>query len=209
MIDVLIADDHPIVRHGLKDLLETAGDIRVVGQATSGWQLLDMVSTVQANVLVLDLIMPGPDPAELIRQVCAAQPSLAILVLSMQTQPQTVTRMLRAGAMGFIAKDGDARHVEPAIRRIAAGEPFLDPDIAQRIVLGGSLGRASAVEPTLSEREEQVLMALARGVPAKRLAYELGISPKTVSAHKARLLRKLRLATTTDLLRYALERQIV
>lgn len=209
MIRLLMADDHGIVREGLKRFFDTVEDIAVVGEAANGEQALAAVEAGGLDVLLLDMSMPGIGGVELIRRVRVAAPQLSILVLSMHHEPQIVKRALKAGANGYISKDtNDPRRLLAAIRQVAAGGRFLDPEMAERLAFD-----IDDVPPplhnVLSERELQIFKLLALGLTVSEIAEQLFISGKTVSTHKARVMEKMNMKSTAQLVRYALSHSLL
>jgi DNA-binding NarL/FixJ family response regulator len=204
-IKVLIADDHGIVRSGLRRILATGNGIQVVGEAANGDETLALVEREPANVLLLDMSMPGPCGVELIQRVNRLAPRLPVLVLSMHNEGPIVSRALKAGAAGYVAKDSDPEVLISAVRRVASGGRYIDAALVDSVVF-----HPEPVErhQQLSPRELQVLEGIVVGKPLGDIADELQLSPKTVSTHKMRLMQKLGVSTTADLLKYALRHGI-
>ncbi len=203
MIRVLLADDHSIVRSGLVQLLSAYGDISVVGEAARPEQVLAMAHAGGIDLLVLDLNMPGPSGVPLIERLRQQCPELPIVVLSMLNDGQIVSRALRAGAAGYVAKDSGIAVLREAIVRAAAGGRFIDPLLVDGVVFErGSLG--PALHETLSARERQVLTMIVEGLRLGEIADRLHVSAKTISTHKMRLMQKLNVETNADLLRYSI-----
>jgi len=202
MIRVLIADDHAIVRGGLRQLFEMAPNIQVAGEATTGAEALACLSCTPVDLVLLDLNMPGLSGADLITQVLAVHSDVPILVFSMDNEPLVAARMLKAGARGYITKDCEPETLLTAVRKVAAHENYICPEIASQMAFAG-VERRSA-HSRLSEREMTVLRRLAQGLCVKEIGAQLHISGKTVSTHKARLMEKLGTPTMADLMRYAI-----
>ncbi|MEW6704458.1 MAG: response regulator transcription factor [Pseudomonadota bacterium] len=200
---VLIADDHAIVRGGLRRILATADDLAVVGEAASGAEALSLLAAGQADLLLLDLAMPGMNGVDLIRRVLQERPGLPILVLSMHNESQIVTSALRAGAAGYVTKDSDPEVLLAAVRKVASGGRYIDPSLVDSVVFHGA-NRETGPHEQLSARELQVLERIVAGLSLGSIADELRLSPKTVSTHKMRLMHKLGVATNAELLKYAL-----
>lgn len=209
MIRVLLADDHTIVRAGLKEILADTGDITVAAEATNGQEVMAQVRGQDFDVAVLDMSMPGRSGIELIKQVKDEKPRLPILILSMHSEEQYAVRALKAGASGYLTKDAAADQLVAAIRRIAAGGAYVSPETAERLALDAGSRPEAAPHTLLSDREFQVFLMIARGVSVSEIARSLSLSVKTVSTHKTRILEKMGLANQAELIRYALEHQLL
>jgi DNA-binding NarL/FixJ family response regulator len=205
MIRVLLADDHAIVREGLKEILADTGDIVVAAEAADAEETIERVRGQPFDVAVLDLSMPGRSGIELVRRVKSERPELRVLVLTMHSERQYAVRAIRAGASGYLTKESAADELVAAIRRIAAGGAYVSPETAEQLVLAAGMPPEAAPHAALSDREFQIFQMIARGVAVSAIARELSLSVKTVSTHKARILQKLGLANQAELIRYALE----
>lgn len=208
MIRVVIADDHQILREGLRQLLEAAGDIEVVGEAGDGAETLARVRSDAFDVLVLDLSMPGRSGMDLIRQVAEERPRLRVLVLSMHEEHQYAVRAIRAGAAGYLTKETASSDLVAAIRKVAAGGAYVTPSVAEHLALDAMPGARAASHETLSDREFEVFRLLVAGETVSAIAARLCLSAKTISTHKARLMEKLGVASTADLVRYAMRHRL-
>lgn len=208
MIRIFIADDHAIVREGLKQLFGLS-DLALAGEASSGAQLLESLRQIPADLLLLDMTMPGINGVELIERVRAQAPQLPILVLSMHNEPQIARRALAAGAAGYCTKDSDPEVLLAAMRKVASGGRFIDPGLAE--VMAFDTGKHEQYRPVelLSEREYQILRLLVQGRSVNEVAAELIISNKTVSTHKARLMQKLNLQNNAELIRFGVEQHLI
>ena len=210
MIRVYVADDHPIVREGLKRLLAEHREMDLVGEASTGDEALAKLGeTTSADVLLLDVSMPGPGVLEIIRRLREQQPSLRILVLSVHSEDRYAIRTLRAGASGYLMKDRTPEELAGAIRKVYRGGRYVSETLAERLALDLVDDYSERPHERLSNREYQVLTGLAVGRSSKEIAARLRVSPKTVATYRARLLEKLDLKTTADLIRYALEHDLV
>lgn len=209
MIRLLLADDHAIVRKGLKQLFQLAPDIQIVDEAIDGSEVMDKLRHQDIHVLVLDITMPGISGVDLINRIRAHGDKPYILVLSMHNELQIARRALKAGANGYLTKDSDPETLLAAIRRIAAGGRFLDPVLAQQMAFEDNKTGQQAQHEQLSDREFHILRMLAQGMSVNEIADALIISNKTVSTHKARLMRKMDFRTNADLVRYALEHDLL
>lgn len=208
MIRILIADDHAIVRGGLKQIIATSADLTVVAEATRGPEVLDKLRDGDYDLLLLDMNMPGISGIDLIRRLKAARPALPILVLSMHNEGQVVSRALRAGAAGYVTKDSEPEILLAAIRKVAGGGRFIDPALVDVMVFDVAGADAPPGE-ILSDREFEVLQLIARGSSLNDIGATLNISAKTISTHKMRLMEKLGLDNNADLVRYAIRHGLV
>ena len=204
MIRIVIADDHAIVRAGLKRIVDSADDLQVVGEAADGTEVVERVREIDFDVLVLDLSMPGRSGMELIRLVKAQQPRLRILVLSMHQELQYAVRAIKSGASGYLTKESAPAQLVLALRKIAGGGAYISAEVAEQLALGAMPGAQADVHESLSDREMQVFRSLAAGVSVTDIASRLNLSVKTVSSHKANLMQKMSLANQSELVRYAI-----
>ena len=209
MIRVLLADDHAIVRAGLREILEATGDISVTGEAGNGHDALARVREQSYDVAVLDMSMPGRSGIELIRQLKSEQPKLRILVLSMHSEAQYAVRALKAGASGYLTKDGAAEQLVAAIRRIAAGGAFVSAETAERLAMQVNHPTEAPPHTQLSDREFQVFQLLVAGRSVTAIADELSLSVKTVSTHKTHIMEKMNLSNQVELIRYAMRHKLI
>lgn len=209
MIKVLIADDHPVVRRGLKNILKEASDIEVAGEAGDGLEVLEKVRGEEYDVLVLDLTMPKLDGLETIGRLKSEQPDLGILVLSMNPEEVFGMRALRLGASGYLSKDSAPEQLITAIRRIAAGKVYVSEGLAESLALNVSKGSPKMPHETLSDREYQIMLMLARGRSLKEIAAELSLSVKTVSTHRTHILEKLNMENNAQIVTYALHNKLL
>lgn len=203
MIRVLIADDHTVVRSGLRQIVATAADMAVAGEAGNGSEVLAAVRGGGCDVVLMDMTMPGVCGVDLIRRVRSERPDLPVLVLSMHNEAQVVSRALRAGAAGYLTKDCETDVLIAAIRKVAGGGRFLDPTLVEAVVFVGS-GSEAPPHEALSDREFQVLQLVAAGLSLADIGERLNISAKTVSTHKQRLMEKLGIDNNAELVRYAI-----
>ena len=209
MIRLVIAEDHAIVRSGLQRIFAAEPDLRVVGEAEDGGQVLECFRRLEFDLLLLDLNMPGPSGADLIARLHDQYPRTAILVLSMHDSVQVAMKAIKAGARGYITKDSDPDMLLTAIRKVASGGKFMSPELAEKMLFDASPGEGDATSSALSEREMEVFSRLVRGISVNDIAEELHISNKTVSTHKVRLMGKLHISTTADLILYAVKQGLL
>jgi DNA-binding NarL/FixJ family response regulator len=210
MTRVVIADDHAIVREGLRRILSGQPDIEVAGEATNGHEVMDRVRAGGFDLLLLDLSMPGKSGIELIKQVKDEKPKLPVLILTMHEEDQYALRAIRAGASGYLTKESAPEQLVAAIRKIASGRLFISPNVAEQLALD-VMPRADGDQPShkqLSDREYEVFRMLVEGKSVSDIAARLHLSVKTVSTHKMRVLEKLGLPSIADLVRYAMEHHL-
>jgi DNA-binding NarL/FixJ family response regulator len=205
VIRIVLADDHAIVREGLKRIVGEVPDLQVVGEAADGTQVMQRVRELEFDVLVLDLSMPGRSGMELIKLVKAEKPKLRILVLSMHQETQYAVRAIKSGASGYLTKESAPAQLEQAIRKIAGGGAYISAEVAEQLALGAMPGGEAAPHEALSDREFQVFKLLVAGVSVTDIGNQLHLSVKTVSTHKANLMQKLGLANQSELIRYAIK----
>jgi len=208
MIRLIIADDHPIVREGLRRIIDDCPDIQVVGEANDGDTLREQLPRLEADVLVLDISMPGPPFLELMAQLRSEWPTLKVLIVSAHPEDQYATRALRAGAVGYLTKDQSTDELAEAIRRVFRGGRYITARLAERLAFDLDPEHRAPLHARLSDREFQVLVMLSAGNSLKEIAGELGVSAKTVSTYRTRVLSKLDLRTNADLVRYAIEHDL-
>ncbi|MDO8294227.1 MAG: response regulator transcription factor [Gallionella sp.] len=209
MIRILIADDHAIVRGGLKQLLSGQSDFIVAGEAANGLEALKQIREQPFDVALMDMSMPGRSGIELIKLIKAEKPRLAIMVLSMHKEEQYAVRALKAGALGYLTKESAPDQLVAAIRKVASGGAFISSGVAERLAL--ELGGNHEADPhtLLSDREYQIFRMIVLGMPIGVIAGELSLSVKTVSTHKTRILQKMRMASSAELIHYAIRHQLV
>jgi DNA-binding NarL/FixJ family response regulator len=209
-VRVALIDDHPIVRQGLRNLLQTEPSLTVVGEADDGIAGVELVLRARPDVLIVDLMMPGLNGLDLIRQVLKSQPKLRILVLSMQSADSYVVEGLDCGAAGYVLKETGPSEIIHAIRAVVAGERYLSPKLSERL-LNASSGKRKITDPyeTLTPREREILHLVIEGNTSPQIAKRLVLSPRTVELHRSRIMKKLDLHNQTDIFRYALERGLL
>ena len=208
-IEVLVADDHAIIRDGLRKILADTGDMTVAGEAANGNAALEKVRERDWGLVVLDMSMPGRSGLELIKLMKAERPRLPILVFSMHQEEQFAVRAIRAGASGYLSKEGDSDMLLPAMRRVAAGGAFVSDKVAQLLATDISKGGDCPAHTLLSDREFGIFSRIVRGASLTEIADELCLSIKTVSTHKSHILAKMNLAGQVDLVRYAIEHNLL
>ncbi len=209
---IVLADDHAIVRQGLRAVLEATSEFAVVGEVADGLQVPEVVERLRPNVLVLDLMMPGLNGLEITRQVGKRCPQTRVVILSMHADESYVLEALRNGAMGYVLKDASTTEVAQAVREAAAGRRYLGQPLSARAIEAyAEKAQAAPLDlyETLTTREREILQLAAEGFSSTEMAARLGISPRTADTHRANIMRKLGLQGQTDLVRYALRRGIL
>jgi len=211
-ITVVLADDHHVVRQGLRALLETQGDFGVIGEEADGLKVVDMVERLRPNVLVLDVQMPGLNGLEITRRIAQRTLNTRVVILSMHANETYVLEALRHGAAGYVLKDADPAEVVEAVREVSAGRRYLSRGLSDRAIDAyAEKAKTTATDAyeTLTSREREVLQLAAESSSTAEIAARLSISPRTVETHRENLMRKLGLQSQTDLIRYALRRGIL
>lgn len=209
MINVFIADDHSIVREGVRSMVSSAPDMKVVGEAADGDQALRGVLGLQPTVFLMDMSMPGCSGLQLIEKVRRCAPKTRILVLSMHQEDLYATRTIRAGAQGFITKSRPPSELLDALREVASGQIYVTRELAQKLAREALTGENNEQPHTrLSKREYEIFLDLVNGVTVSQIASKLNVSSKTVSTHKARLMEKLAVESLSELVRYAVSHEL-
>ncbi|MCF8155850.1 MAG: response regulator transcription factor [Rhodoferax sp.] len=208
MIRLFIADDHAIVRSGLKQIFAMAPDLCVIAEAASGSEVIDGLRIHEPDLLLLDMNMSGLSGPDLIARVRAQRPVLPILVLSMHNETQLATRALRAGANGYVTKDCEPEVLLAGIRKVASGGKFIAPEMAEKMAFDASSPTDGPRHTRLSDRELEVFRLLVTGLSVNEIAEKICISNKTVSTHKVRLMEKLQINSVAELVMYAVEHNL-
>lgn len=209
MIRILIADDHTILRDGLKQILSECRDMVVAGEADNGLEALKKVREEEWDVVVLDMSMPGKSGIELVKQIKSERPKLPILILSMHKEDQYAVRTLKAGASGYLCKDSASAQLVSAIRKVANGGIFISPDVAEKLAHGLRPMSDAPPHTLLSDREYQVFMMLVQGKGLTEIAADLNLSVKTVSTHKTRIQEKMNAENLSVLIKYAIKHDLL
>ncbi|HEY8048464.1 response regulator transcription factor [Ramlibacter sp. PS4R-6] len=209
MVKVAIVDDHAIVRAGLKQFLSEMVDLRVVGEAASGREAIDLVRNTEIDVLIMDLSMPGQSGIDALAMIRAKAPDIGILILSGYPEEQYAVNLIRQGASGYLNKECEPMEIVNAIRTIALGRRYISPSVAELIAQQLNRKEGAAAHELLSEREFQVFLKLAKGETAGEIAQALSLSVKTVSTYRTRLMEKMGLQSNSDLTYYALKNKLI
>lgn len=209
MIKVLIADDHPIVRQGLRQILLGVPDMEVAGEAVNGQEALDQVRAGGWDVLVLDITMPDRSGFDILKELKYEQPHLPVLVLSIHSEEQLAVRVLKAGASGYLTKENAPAELIKAIRKVVGGGKYISSSLAETLVTGLDATFDRPRHKELSDREFQVMQMMASGKTLAEIAETLSLSAKTVSTYRTRLLEKMNLKTNAEIIRYAIENGLI
>ena len=209
MISVMIADDHAIVRQGLKHILSETDDIKVTGEAETGFQAVKIARQQDFDVMLLDISLPDRNGIEILKQVKKDRPNLAVLMLSMHNEHEFAIRALKAGASGYLNKQSAPAQLVVAIRQVAMGDKYVSSVVAQELANIVNSDLDKPLYATLSDREYQTLCFIAAGKTLSEISVEMFLSPKTVSVYRARLLEKLKLTNNSELIRYAIKNKLV
>ncbi len=202
MIRVLIADDHPVVRAGLKAMLESHNDMAIVGEAKDAQEAVQLASTLEWDVAVIDFSMPGASGVEVVQTIKRSEPDRPILMLSMYPESAHATQVFRAGASGYLNKDSAEEELAGAIRKVVRGGKYVSPAFAETLAEELSRGDDRTPHEALSGRELRVMLLLGEGKQINEIGDELSISPSTVSTYRARILKKLQMSSNADIVRY-------
>lgn len=209
MIKVLIADDHAVVRQGLRQILTETADMTMAGEAANGLEALDRARAGEYDVLVLDLTMPGRSGFDILKELRAEKSKLPVLILSMHAEEQFAVRLLKAGASGYLNKESAPDELVKAIRKVVSGGRYVSPALAEKLAFEMDSDSDGLLHDSLSDREFQVLRMMAAGQTVKEIATELALSVKTISTYRARILEKMNLRTNAELIHYAIQNQLV
>ena len=209
MIKIFIADDHAIVREGLKQIVAETTDMAVTDEADTGHEVLEKVSENDYDVLVLDITMPGLNGLDALKQLRSQRPDLPVLVLSIHPEEQYAVRVLRAGASGYLTKESAPDELISAIRKVSMGGKYVTPSLAEKLASDLVADGKKPLHETLSDREYQVLCMIASGKTVTKIAEELFLSEKTISTYRSRILEKMKMKTNAELIHYAIKHGLV
>jgi DNA-binding NarL/FixJ family response regulator len=209
MLRILIADDHAIVRQGLKQIVTETQDMVVAGEASNGQELLDKIKEDDYDVVVLDITMPVRNGMDVLRQLRNERPRLPVLILSIHSEEQYASRALRAGASGYLTKESAPDELVVAIRKVSTGGKYVSSSLAEKLACELEIGREQAPHETLSDREYQVMCMIASGKTVMEIAQELLLSEKTISTYRSRILEKMQMKNNAEVTYYAIKNQLV
>ena len=209
MIKLIIADDHPIVREGLKQIIADSPHFTVSDEASDGPELLDKVRNEDFDVIILDLKMPGMDGLDVLKQLKIEKPRIPVIILTVHPEAQYALRILRAGASGYLTKESVSDELITAIRKVHRGGKYISPSLAEKIAFALDTDSEKILHETLSDREYQVMYMIASGKTVTEIAEELNLSVKTISTYRARILEKMNMKTNAELTRYAFQNNLI
>ena len=207
-IKIIIADDHPLFRRGLKNAFSETPDIEVVDEAESGEELLEKVQGMDLNLAILDISLPGRGGLEVLKQLRDERPKLPVLILTVLPEEHYAVRFFKAGASGFVTKESSTDQIYAAVRKVADGGKYASPEITEKLAFDFSKSDRPAHE-TLSDREHQVFIMLAKGQSPTEIGKELSLSVKTISTHRSRILDKMQMKKNAELIHYAISQQLL
>jgi DNA-binding NarL/FixJ family response regulator len=209
MINILIVDDHSIVRAGLKQIISEIPDMTVVDEASNGSEVIEKVRMNDYSVVVLDISMPGKSGLEALKEIKSERPGLPVLMLSMYPEDQYAIRVLRSGAAGYLTKESAPAELVTAIRTVATGKKYISPSVAERLVCNLDFDGKKELHELLSDREFQVLCMIASGKAVSDIANELSLSVKTISTYRSRILEKMKFKNNAELTTYAIQNHLI
>jgi DNA-binding NarL/FixJ family response regulator len=209
MIEILIADDHAIVREGLKQIVADTSDMIVIDEASDGHEVLALLSKNNYDVVVLDMAMPGLTGLDILKQIKRETPKLPVLILSVHPEEQYAVRALKAGASGYLTKESAPDELITAIRKVSMGGKYITSFLAEKLAFELEVDTEKPPHKTLSDREFQVMCMIAKGRTIKNIAEELYLSPKTVSTYRSRILEKMKMKSNEELTHYAINNHLI
>ncbi|MCI0485120.1 MAG: response regulator transcription factor [Blastocatellia bacterium] len=209
MIRIIIADDHPIIRQGLKQILAAESDMVLVGEAGNAREVFELTRKQHYDIIVLDITLPGRSGIEVLKDLKSERPKTPVLVLSMHPEDQYAVRVLKAGAAGYMTKETAPEELAKAIRKIIRGGKYVSESLAEKLAFDLETDTARPPHETLSDREYEVMRMIASGKTVKQVAEELCLSVKTISTYRTRILEKMRMKSNAELVRYAVQNRLV
>jgi DNA-binding NarL/FixJ family response regulator len=209
MTNIIIVDDHPIVRQGLKQVLSEEPDMAMFGEAQNSQEVLELIRKQDWDIVVLDISMPGRGGLDVLKEIKHEQPKLPVLILSIHPEDQYAVRALRAGASGYLTKESAPEELVRAIRKILRGGKYVSSTLAEKMAFNLDMEAEKPLHETLSDREYQVLLMIASGKTTSEIAEEMALSVKTVSTYRARILEKMKMKSNADLTYYVIKNNLI
>jgi DNA-binding NarL/FixJ family response regulator len=209
MIKVLIADDHELIRRGLKQLLDDTDDLRVTGEASTGMEAINLIGENTYDVALLDISMPDRHGIDVLKQIRERHPDLPVLILSMHPEEQYAVRSMKSGAAGYLNKQSAPAQLVTAIRAVASGKKYISKEMAEQLAESLTQGYQELAHQSLSNREYQTLCLMAQGKKLSEMAQIMSLSPKTISVYRMRLLEKMKLKTNAEAIHYAIINHLI
>ena len=209
MLKILIADDHPIVRQGLKQILSEEFEIEALGEAQNSQEVLELVRKKNWDIVVLDITMPGRGGVDVLKDLKGQYPKLPVLILSMHPEDQYAVRVLKAGAAGYLTKESVQDELVKAIKKILAGGKYVSPSLAEKMAFDLETKTEKPLHETLSDREYQVMLLIASGKTVSQIAEKLSLSVKTIDTYRTRILEKMKMKTNAELMHYVIKNKLV
>jgi len=210
MVKVVIADDHPFIREGVKKVVNSKTDLEVIGEAENGNELLDILEEKEPNIVILDITMPGKSGLELLKQINSLYPDLPVLILSIHSEERFAVRALKAGAYGYLTKTSISEELIKAIRKITTEKrKYITPEVGEQLASQVDANKDNPLHEALSDREFQVLCMIAKGMKVTDIAQELSLSPQTIHTYRTRIKEKLNTSSNVEMTRYAIENNLI
>ena len=209
MIRILVADDHTLVREGLKQILSDLPDMAVTDEASNGKEVLDKINESDFDVVLLDISMPGQNGLDILKQIKLLKPELPVLILSMHPEEQYAIRTLRAGAAGYLTKESAPDELIEALRKVSLGKKYITFSLAEKLAYDWDAGTKKLLHERLTDREYQVMCMIASGKTVSQIAREISLSVKTVSTHRAHIMKKMKMINNAELTHYAIKHGLV
>lgn len=210
MINVVIADDHPLMREGIKKVINSTIDLKVIGEAEDGNELLDILEEENPNILVLDITMPGRSGLKLLKHINSLYPNLPVLILSIHSEERFAVRALKAGAYGYLTKASISEELIKAIRKITTEKrKYITAEVGEQLAAQVDVNRDNLVHEALSDREFEVLCMIAKGMKVTDIAQELSLNPQTIHTYRTRIKEKMNLSSNVEMTRYAIENDLI
>ncbi|MFA7287535.1 MAG: response regulator transcription factor [Melioribacteraceae bacterium] len=209
MIKIFLADDHYLIRQGLKKLFGDESDLKVVGDTASPFDVIPFIEKNDCDILILDINFPAKDGIEILKEIKERKPSVKVLMLSMNPEERYALRTIKAGASGYLSKDASPEELILAVKRVASGRKYITPSLAERMAFEFDNTSKKSDHEELSDREFQVLRMLASGLGQKEIAEELSLSPSTINSYRSRVFEKLGFNNNSDLVQYALMNKLI